>query len=81
MAPNVATKAETKYFERGVFATHVGLYPTGMIPQVRHFIIEVLRVLRLLNISEGGKTSGWLATLPDEGATGGFFHMQQRVPW
>jgi NAD(P)-dependent dehydrogenase (short-subunit alcohol dehydrogenase family) len=34
-----------------------------------------------LEISEGGKTSAWLATLPADGPTGGFFHMQERVPW
>jgi NAD(P)-dependent dehydrogenase (short-subunit alcohol dehydrogenase family) len=34
-----------------------------------------------LEISEGGKTSAWLATLPVDGPTGGFFHMQERVPW
>lgn len=34
-----------------------------------------------LDISEGGKTSAWLATLPPDGPTGGFFHLQQPVPW
>ena len=34
-----------------------------------------------LEISEGGKTSAWLATLPADGPTGGFFHMQETVPW
>jgi NAD(P)-dependent dehydrogenase (short-subunit alcohol dehydrogenase family) len=34
-----------------------------------------------MEISEGGKTSGWLATLPEDGPTGGFFHMQDAVPW
>jgi NAD(P)-dependent dehydrogenase (short-subunit alcohol dehydrogenase family) len=34
-----------------------------------------------LEVSEGGKTSAWLATLPADGPTGGFFHMQERVPW
>jgi NAD(P)-dependent dehydrogenase (short-subunit alcohol dehydrogenase family) len=34
-----------------------------------------------LEISEGGKTSAWLATLPGDGPTGGFFHMQDPVPW
>jgi NAD(P)-dependent dehydrogenase (short-subunit alcohol dehydrogenase family) len=34
-----------------------------------------------LEISEGGKTSAWLATLPANGPTGGFFHMQESVPW
>jgi NAD(P)-dependent dehydrogenase (short-subunit alcohol dehydrogenase family) len=34
-----------------------------------------------LEISEGGKTSAWLATLPADGPTGGFFHIQERVPW
>jgi len=32
-----------------------------------------------LDISNGGKTSVWLATLPQ--TAGGFFHMQQSVPW
>jgi NAD(P)-dependent dehydrogenase (short-subunit alcohol dehydrogenase family) len=34
-----------------------------------------------LDISEGGKTSVWLATLPADGPTGGFFHLGQRLPW
>jgi NAD(P)-dependent dehydrogenase (short-subunit alcohol dehydrogenase family) len=34
-----------------------------------------------LEISEGGKTSTWLATLPEDGPTGGYFHLGQRLPW
>ena len=34
-----------------------------------------------LEISEGGKTSAWLATLPADGPTGGFFHLGKPVPW
>lgn len=34
-----------------------------------------------LDISEGGKTSAWLATLPADGPTGGYFHMGQPLPW
>jgi NAD(P)-dependent dehydrogenase (short-subunit alcohol dehydrogenase family) len=34
-----------------------------------------------LELSEGGKTSVQLATLPDDGPTGGFFHLGQRIPW
>ena len=34
-----------------------------------------------LEISEGGKTSVMLATLPDDGPTGGFFHMGEPLPW
>ena len=34
-----------------------------------------------LDISEGGKTSAWLATLPAEGPTGGYFHLGQPLPW
>ena len=34
-----------------------------------------------LDISEGGKTSAWLATLPADGPTGGYFHLEQRLPW
>jgi NAD(P)-dependent dehydrogenase (short-subunit alcohol dehydrogenase family) len=34
-----------------------------------------------MEIPDGAKTSVWLATLPDDGPTGGFFHMQERLPW
>ena len=34
-----------------------------------------------LELSEGGKTSVELATLPADGPTGGYFHMGKRVPW
>jgi len=34
-----------------------------------------------LDISEGAKTSVWLATLPADGPTGGYFHMKKRLPW
>jgi NAD(P)-dependent dehydrogenase (short-subunit alcohol dehydrogenase family) len=34
-----------------------------------------------LELSEGGKTSVQLATLPDDGPTGGYFHLGQSLPW
>jgi NAD(P)-dependent dehydrogenase (short-subunit alcohol dehydrogenase family) len=34
-----------------------------------------------MEVGEGGKTSAQLATLPDSGPTGGFFHLGQPVPW
>ncbi|MDR3636798.1 MAG: SDR family oxidoreductase [Isosphaeraceae bacterium] len=34
-----------------------------------------------MELSEGGKTSVQLATLPDDGPTGGFFHLGERLPW
>ena len=34
-----------------------------------------------LDISEGGKTSAWLATLSEDGPTGGYFHMGEALPW
>jgi NAD(P)-dependent dehydrogenase (short-subunit alcohol dehydrogenase family) len=34
-----------------------------------------------MKLSEGGKTSAALATLPDDGPTGGFFHLGQPLPW
>jgi NAD(P)-dependent dehydrogenase (short-subunit alcohol dehydrogenase family) len=34
-----------------------------------------------MELSEGGKTSVMLATLPDDGPTGGFFHVGQPLPW
>jgi NAD(P)-dependent dehydrogenase (short-subunit alcohol dehydrogenase family) len=34
-----------------------------------------------LEVSEGGRTSAWLATLPEDGPTGGYFHAGQPLPW
>ena len=34
-----------------------------------------------LDLSEGGETSVRLATLGKDGPTGGFFHLDQRLPW
>jgi NAD(P)-dependent dehydrogenase (short-subunit alcohol dehydrogenase family) len=34
-----------------------------------------------MEISEGGKTSAELATLPDSGPTGGYFHLGKPLPW
>lgn len=34
-----------------------------------------------MNVEDGSKTSVWLATLPEDGPTGGFFHMQDTLPW
>jgi NAD(P)-dependent dehydrogenase (short-subunit alcohol dehydrogenase family) len=34
-----------------------------------------------MELSEGGKTSAALATLPADGPTGGFFHLGQPLPW
>lgn len=34
-----------------------------------------------MEVEDGAKTSVWLATLAEDGPTGGFFHMQQSLPW
>jgi NAD(P)-dependent dehydrogenase (short-subunit alcohol dehydrogenase family) len=34
-----------------------------------------------MEVREGGKTSAQLATLPDDGPNGGFFHLGQPLPW
>ena len=34
-----------------------------------------------MNVVDGAKTSVWLATLPADGPNGGYFHMQDRLPW
>ena len=34
-----------------------------------------------LELSQGGKTSVQLATLPDDGPTGGYFHLGEALPW
>jgi NAD(P)-dependent dehydrogenase (short-subunit alcohol dehydrogenase family) len=35
----------------------------------------------MMDITEGAKTGVQLATLPDDGSSGGFFHLGQLVPW
>ena len=34
-----------------------------------------------MHLSEGGKTSVQLATLPSDGPTGGYFHLGEPLPW
>lgn len=34
-----------------------------------------------MDVLEGAQTSVWLATLPDDGPTGGYFHKQSQLPW
>jgi NAD(P)-dependent dehydrogenase (short-subunit alcohol dehydrogenase family) len=34
-----------------------------------------------MELSEGGRTSVQLATLPNDGPTGGFFHLGEPLPW
>ena len=34
-----------------------------------------------MELSEGGRTSVRLATLPDDGPSGGFFHLGEPLPW
>jgi NAD(P)-dependent dehydrogenase (short-subunit alcohol dehydrogenase family) len=33
------------------------------------------------SLAEGADTVVWLATLPDDGPTGGFWHRRERIPW
>ena len=35
----------------------------------------------MMELEEGAKTSVELATLPDDGPSGGFFHMEKTLPW
>ena len=32
-------------------------------------------------VEEGAAGIVWLATLPDDGPTGGYFHLGERLPW
>ena len=34
-----------------------------------------------LDVKEGAETSVWLATLPEDGPTGGYFFIQDRIAW
>jgi NAD(P)-dependent dehydrogenase (short-subunit alcohol dehydrogenase family) len=42
---------------------------------------EMVGIVADPELSEGGKTSAQLATLPDDGPTGGHFHMGEVLPW
>jgi hypothetical protein len=33
------------------------------------------------SVEEGADTAVWLATLPDDGPTGGFFRDRRPIPW
>jgi hypothetical protein len=33
------------------------------------------------NVEEGADTAVWLATLPDDGPSGGYFYERQQIPW
>jgi NAD(P)-dependent dehydrogenase (short-subunit alcohol dehydrogenase family) len=33
------------------------------------------------SVEEGADTAVWLATLPEDGPTGGFFYERQQIPW
>jgi NAD(P)-dependent dehydrogenase (short-subunit alcohol dehydrogenase family) len=33
------------------------------------------------SVEEGADTAVWLATLPDDGPTGGYFYERQKIPW
>jgi NAD(P)-dependent dehydrogenase (short-subunit alcohol dehydrogenase family) len=35
----------------------------------------------MLELKDGAATNVWLATLPADGPTGGFFHMHAKLPW
>lgn len=34
-----------------------------------------------MELVDGAKTSAWLATLPKDGPSGGYFHMHAQLPW
>jgi len=34
-----------------------------------------------MELPDGAKTAVWLATVPEDGPTGGYFHMKDRLPW
>ncbi len=34
-----------------------------------------------MEVQDGAKTAVWLATLPEDGPTGGYFHGRERLPW
>jgi hypothetical protein len=43
--------------------------------------LEVVAQLSRLGIFEGADTPVWLATLPDDGPTGGFFENRRPTTW
>lgn len=53
-----------------VNAAHPGWVQTDMGGPTAPMVLE-----------DGAKTGVWLATLPDDGPTGGYFHMKDPLPW
>jgi hypothetical protein len=33
------------------------------------------------SVEEGADTAAWLATLPDDGPSGGYFYEREQIPW
>jgi hypothetical protein len=57
-------------------------YPGWMLPSKAPTAwIRLSTVSEKMEPREGGKTSAQLATLADDGASGRFFHLRQRLPW
>jgi NAD(P)-dependent dehydrogenase (short-subunit alcohol dehydrogenase family) len=92
-ADPTSSAAGYKYFAYGASKTAINAFTIYLADALRNTRIKVNSAhpgwvktelggeAADLELSEGGKTSAWLATLPDDGPTGGYFHMGEALPW
>jgi NAD(P)-dependent dehydrogenase (short-subunit alcohol dehydrogenase family) len=92
-ADPTSSAAGHKYFAYGASKTAINAFTIYLADALRNTRIKVNSAhpgwvktelggeAADLELSEGGKTSAWLATLPDDGPTGGYFHMGEALPW
>ena len=75
------SKAALNTFMRSYAARHSGERRTLVLMAPGWVKTDMGGPQAPMELSEGGKTSAALATLPDDGPTGGFFHLGKALPW
>jgi len=92
-ADPTSSVAGYKYFAYGASKTALNAFTIYLADELRNTRIKVNSAhpgwvktelggeAADLELSEGGKTSTWLAMLPDDGPTGGYFHLGEALPW
>jgi NAD(P)-dependent dehydrogenase (short-subunit alcohol dehydrogenase family) len=93
LADPTSPVAPYRYFAYGTSKAALNAFTIYLADALRHMRIKVNSaypgwvktemggVAADLELRAGGKTSAWLATLADDGPTGGFFQLGEPLPW
>ena len=85
--------APYRYFAYGTSKTALNAFTLYLADELRGSNIKVNAAepgwvktemggsLAELDARDGAKTSAWLATVTDDGPTGGYFHLKNTIPW